>query len=395
MRTIAIVVGASLILATLHSRAALRHQQPPSQQVDKLFVILKDGYNGYMDSRGQIMIQPHLESWERDFAEGRAAYGVSPKPFDIDHTKFGYIDEKGQVVVPAQFDSAQDFSEGFAAVAFNAGKQSRHEFERPRRWGYINREGRIVIRPQYQRARPFAGGLAAVQNLQFKWGYIDPSGKLIVPFQFEDAASFSEGKASVLIGEKFGFINRTGTFAIPAQFLDAGNFSEGMARIGITRSFPNAWLAPHQFDRGSGKFGYIDGGGHFVFEVEAVSVEDFSENLAAFQLENQNASHFAPRPSVVTGRTGYIWCGYLDKAGHVAIPPRFQSCGPFAEGLANVFLDGSWQYIDSTGEKVLGVPYYWVAPFRHGLARVRDKQNGEGYIDKSGKPIFAARTATR
>jgi len=394
MRTLAIVVGTSLILTILQGRAALLQQQFPSQQVDELFVILEDGHNGYMDRRGQIMIQPHLDGWERDFSEGRAVYGVSPKPSDIDHTKFGYIDEKGQVVVPAQYDKAQDFSEDLAAVAFNAGKKSKHEFERPRRWGYINRDGKIVITPQFLRARPFSEGLAAVQNLQYKWGYIDPSGKLIVPFQFEDAASFSEGKASVLTGENFGFIDRTGTFAIPAQFLDARNFSEGMARVGITGSFPNAWRAPHQFDLGSGKFGYIDGSGHIVFEIEAVNVENFSEGLAAFQIENQNASPYASRPSVVTGRTGYIWCGYLDKAGHVVIPPRFQSCGPFAEGLANVFLDGSWQYIDPTGEKVLSAPYYWVAPFRHGLARVRDKQGGEGYIDKSGKPIFPTPTAT-
>ena len=395
MRTLTIVVATSVILAMFQGRAALPYQQLLSQQVDELFVIRKDGHNGYMDRRGKIVIQSHFESWERDFAEGRAAYGVSPTPSDIDHTKFGYIDEQGQVVVPAQFDEAQDFSEGLAAIAFNAGKKSKHEFRRPRRWGYIDRGGRMVITPQFRMARPFSGGLAAVQNLQAKWGYINPDGKIIVPFQFEDAASFSEGKAAVQIAEKFGFIDRTGTLIIPAQFLETGNFLEGIARVGITRGFPKAWLAPHQFDAGSGKFGYIDANGHIVFEVEAVNVEDFSEGLAAFQVENQNASPYTARPSVVTGRTGYIWCGYLDKAGNVAIPPRFQSCGPFAEGLANVVLDGSWQYVDSTGEKVLSTPYYWVAPFRRGLAPVRDKQRGEGYIDKSGKLIFLTPTAAR
>jgi len=392
MRTLAIVVGISLFIAIPQDRAAFPSQQVPSQQVDDLFVIFQGGRDGYMDRRGKIVIHPHFESWERDFAEGRAVYGLSPKPSDVDHTKFGYIGEKGQVVVPAQFDAAQDFSEGLAAVALNVGKSPKHAFERPRHWGYIDKNGKIVITPQFRKARPFSGGLAAVQNLQYKWGYTDTSGKIIVPFQFEDAASFSEGKAAVLIGERVGFIDRTGTLVIPAQFREARSFSEGMARVAITGVFPDARMAPHQFDSGSGKFGYINESGHNVFEVEAVNVEDFSEGLAAFQIENQKESPYASRPSVVTGRTGYIWCGYLDKAGHVLIPPRYQSCGPFAEGLANVFLDGSWQYLDSTGKIVLGAPFDWVAPFRHGLAPVRDHKNGNGYIDKSGKLIVPTST---
>ncbi len=395
MRILAITVGISLFILILVGRAAFAFQQAPSQQVDDLFVIFMNGRDAYMNGRGEIMIQPQFESWERDFAEGRAVYGVSPTLSDVDHTKFGYIDEKGQVVVPAKFDKAQDFSEGLAAVAFNAGKKSKHEFERPRHWGYIDKNGKIVITPQFRFARRFSEGLAAVRNLQYKWGYIDPSGKIIVPFQFEDAASFSEGKAVVMTGEKVGFIDRTGTLVIPAQFREARSFSEGMARVAITGVFPDARMAPHKFDFGTGKFGYIDQSGNIVFEVDAVNVEDFSEGLAAFQVENQDASPYSSRPSIVTGRTGYIWCGYLDKAGKVAIPPRYQSCGRFAEGLANVSLDGSWQYIDSTGEKVLSAPYSWVAPFHHGLAPVQDHKNVRGYIDKSGKLIVPTSTAAR
>jgi hypothetical protein len=394
MRALGIVVGFSFVIAILQGRAAPPCQQLPSQQVGKLFVIFENGYNGYMDGRGNIVIQPRFESWGRDFAEGRAVYGVSLSPLDVEHTKFGYIDEKGQVVVPAQFDAAQDFSEGLAAVALYAAKKSKHEFERPRHWGYIDKDGKIIVTPQFRKVRPFSGGLAAVQNfLTRRWGYIDQSGKTIVPFQFDDAASFSEGKAAVETRGKVGFIDRSGTLIIPAQFLEARNFSEGMARVAITGRFPDARFAPHQFDAGAVKFGYIDESGHIVFEVEAVNVEDFSEDLAVFHVENQNASPYSSRPSIITGRTGYIWCGYLDKAGSVAIPPRYQSCGPFAEGLASVFLDGSWQYIDSTGKTVLSVlPYNWVGSFRHGLAPIRGEHNSKGYIDKSGKVIFLTPT---
>src|SRR5262249_47457568 len=135
-------------------------------------------------------------------------------------------------------------------------------------------------------------------------------------------------------------------------------------------------------------FGYVDEAGQLVFQIEAVDVQDFSEGLAAFQVENQRASPYADRPSVVTGRTGFIWCGYLDKTGRVAIPPEFQACGTFAEGLAAVSLDGTWLYIDRTGSVVLRTHVQWAGPFWHGLAPIRDGKGSHGYIDKSGRVVF-------
>lgn len=177
MRTLAIIVGISLLIVTPQKPAAYPSQQVSSQQAEDLFVILQGGLNGYINGFGKIVIQPQFESWERDFAEGRAVYGVSPTLSDVDHTKFGYIDEKGQVVVPAKFDRAQDFSEGLAAVAFNAGGKSKHELEKPRHWGYIDKNGKSVIAPQFRRARPFSGGLAAVQNLQSSGATLIDRGK--------------------------------------------------------------------------------------------------------------------------------------------------------------------------------------------------------------------------
>ena len=52
-------------------------------------------------------------------------------------------------------------------------------------------------------------------------------------------------------------------------------------------------------------------------------------------------------------------------------------------------------YVDSTGKTVLSAPYYWVAPFRHGFALIRDNKKGDGYIDKSGKLIVPTSTAAR
>jgi len=79
--------------------------------------------------------------------------------------KCGNIDEKSQVPIPPQFESASFFSEGLARV------QGPGEL-----WGFLDLPGRVVIAPQFEQAGDFSEGLAAVGNPQFKYGFIDRKG---------------------------------------------------------------------------------------------------------------------------------------------------------------------------------------------------------------------------
>lgn len=82
----------------------------------------------------------------------------------------------------------------------------------------------------------------------------------------------------------------------------------------------------------------------------------------------------------------------MDKSGALVIPALFSSCDDFSEGLADVYSDGKWQFIDRKGHVVLDVPYEQVRPFKDGLASVDEDTAGPnqkfGYIDKHGKQIW-------
>ena len=104
-------------------------------------------------------------------------------------------------------------------------------------------------------------------------------------------------------------------------------------------------------------------------------------------------------------------CGYLDRDGKIVIPPRFKRAEPFSEGLAAVCVQNedrswTWGYVDKTGKLVIPAVYIGfaeseprlktakrtrgpyrprAAPFREGLAAVRQRGPGFGYIDKAGK----------
>ena len=89
------------------------------------------------------------------------------------------------------------------------------------KYGYMNKSGKLVIQPQFDRADLFAEGAAAVE-LGRRWGFIDKSGKLIVPPQYDLADPYSEGLALVGVGPQLGYIDKSGKFAINPQFRGRG-----------------------------------------------------------------------------------------------------------------------------------------------------------------------------
>ena len=64
--------------------------------------------------------------------------------------KYGFIDSKGQVVIEPKFRALSEFSEGLAAARISGS------------YGYINHTGAFVIQPYFDYATPFSDGLALV-----------------------------------------------------------------------------------------------------------------------------------------------------------------------------------------------------------------------------------------
>ncbi len=129
--------------------------------------------------------------------------------------KWGYINTKGEEVIPCSFDYAGIFSEGLAAVYQN-GKA-----------GYINTKGEEAISCSYDNIGTFSEGLAAVSK-NSKWGWINKKGEIVIPISIEakDVGQFSEGLVflSQGDGEKFSFMNVSGKIVFGGKwdgFFDA------------------------------------------------------------------------------------------------------------------------------------------------------------------------------
>jgi hypothetical protein len=171
----------------------------------------------------------------RGFTEGLAAVKIG----GLADGKWGYIDAAGAMVIAPQFELAEPFSEGLAAVMKSGG------------WGYIDKTGTMLIDTQYGMAASFREGLAAVgeeDGQSVRWGFIDREGRVVIApgvtgHSMEQAPAFVAGLARARVGPvtqvgqaetgRVGFIDRTGKAVIEPVFDYATPFADGLAAVGI------------------------------------------------------------------------------------------------------------------------------------------------------------------
>lgn len=151
--------------------------------------------------------------------------------------KWGYVDNKGNVIIPLKYADAKDFSEGYALVGtFYAMKYCIGGLMQENHYGFIDKKGKIVIPIKFADQSMcsndgFHCGLAAIGEyrsdniLAGKIGYIDKSGDYIIKPQFDHASSFFMGLAMVEKDERNGIINTKGEIVMPLSY-DNGWISE-------------------------------------------------------------------------------------------------------------------------------------------------------------------------
>jgi hypothetical protein len=309
-----------------------------------------------------------------------SAKAVSLIPAVGKNNKFGFINQKGKVMIPFRFLQVKPFHEGAACVAVLSNNRTV-------KWGYINLKGKWMIPPTFNLARSFQEGLAAAgyQRLpqyhpgfrgifpltQANWGYINHKGKFIIKPQFKKVSSFSEGLAAACITKGCGYINHHGKWVIPPLYLSSFPFHEGAARVF------------------TGKFGFINKQGKWVIKPKYDDAGNFTNHRALTSNFKKNKGDY----------------GYLNLSGKPAVPFKFKAAYPFSEGLAFVVekMDKKTElgYINTSGKMMIRLPQNTIfkyhpwennfITFSNGLALAGIRKKKEikyGYINHKGNWVI-------
>jgi hypothetical protein len=193
---------------------------------------------------------------------------------------FGFLNKKGEIVIPAKYTDIGEFHEGMCKVYINGS------------YGFMDTTGKIVIAPKYKKVGDFINGVSRTPL-----GYIDKTGVEIISTNELGAGDFYNGFAITYPTDYvrgYGFINRAGKKIIKSTdelyFENAKNFAENR-------------LAPVQID---GKWAFINAKGEIVIDPIFDQANSFVGNLAKVEITN----------GVLTKSGAYIiGRGYIDKTG--------------------------------------------------------------------------------
>ncbi|TBL72477.1 WG repeat-containing protein [Paenibacillus thalictri] len=172
----------------------------------KAVVKIKDNEYALIDRNGR-----RLATYPFAFVGG---LGDGLLPFQqVANGKYGYIDEKGAVVIQPAYSGAQPFQEGRAVV--NTAEDYNFIY------GLIDKQGRFIVKPEYNDIRmlgeqrialgkaidpkqPFIGSVFAIA---------DTNGHLLTAHRYYDVSDFHNGLASVHDRQHTFFIDRSGKAA--------------------------------------------------------------------------------------------------------------------------------------------------------------------------------------
>lgn len=144
---------------------------------------------------------------------------------------FGFVNDKGRLLIPPRYDEVTNFYEGLSVVSQNdtvffINKENENPFrisysgayhfqngiapvKRHGKWHFINRQGQTISR-DYEEISELTGS-AYIVKLNGKYGALNNFGQSLIEPRFEILGDFSNGFAYYIENGKYGFVSLTGS----------------------------------------------------------------------------------------------------------------------------------------------------------------------------------------
>lgn len=274
------------------------------------------------------------------------------------HGKNGYINARGQIIIPPIYYAACEFSEGLAAVRENG------------LYGYINTKGQYQIPPAFDKAGPFLNGLAIVTKAGQPF-LIDHTGQALFPPVFQSIVFISPTKAIVETRSR-----SNGLLDIPSRQLIIDTVYWRM------NAYEGNVIIAEKYNYNSRKYTYpraavFDTLGHTIVPIDQYEeIKPFVNGLALVSIKGRRRNDDSDE-------------GLIDTHGKLlfrrpATAPGYIS-GDFHDGFATICLEKEtsyYGYINRQGSLALDdTNYVYGRDFSRGRAFIRTKADKYYLVD--------------
>jgi len=359
--------------------------------------IAKKKYSGYgcIGEKGQIIIPFEYDEILK-FIDGKAKAKKNEK--------YGYINEQGETLIPFEYDSIGDFIENTVSAKknFHNGiidingnallqnikiiKGNARKGEKFGKWGVEDLEGNLIIPFEYDTIEEFIDGKAKVKS-NGKYGYIDEKGQPFIPLDYDLIEDFTDGKAKAKRGYKSGYIDEQGEIIIPFEYDTIEDFIDGKAKANK-----------------NGKYGYINEQGMTIIPFEYDLIGDFIDGRAKAKKNgelaiidyNGNGIVIFKESKIFKGRYGETITEYLygikDTHDMILLPPKYYKIDEFKSGFAKIYGNKKYigggdfvprfkykvGYVDENGKIAVSCVFDEISAFVNGKAKA--KKNGKHIV---------------
>ena len=148
---------------------------------------------GYMDKEGNVVIS-------QDFSQAGmflGDYAFAKKYIEGKGFKWGYINKKGETVIPFEYDHVWTPNDNtFVCAKYQDVKNEEGIVTgQTLKYGMVNEKNEVIIPFEYENAMWALQGLMPAKK-DGKWGLVDTDNKAVIPFVFDDFSGYT--------GRKFG-----------------------------------------------------------------------------------------------------------------------------------------------------------------------------------------------
>lgn len=330
-----------------------------------LYPYEKEELFGYINEKGELRLKIEYET-ATAFQEGLAVVSKNDSVF--------YINKENSRAFDSYYEEAFSFRNGLAPVKkngvgllINRQGQTVQTFEEINeisddiyimrtggKYGAMDAYGKILFEPQFDKIGDFKNGAAYYSN-EGKYGFLTKQG-LVFKAEYEWISDFSEtGAAIIKQGNLYGIINTESKKILESEYDQIVKCSRDIYLV-IKNNFygffhlNGCFLAPVNFDYMRDKPAEFYSNGNWLRLIkknEAMVDQNGKVQIEKNDLEEMNF----PSCGLIKAKKKSKF-GYLDKKLNIAIPFKYTTASDFIDSTAIVTLKEQYLLIDIHGKEL-------------------------------------------